>query len=94
MNCLMKNRCIHLASAVKTKKEKEDLRKRAKAHLDSCQGAGLSSYELAFLVAYLQYKSNDFAKALTTIMNIPDVIIRFIFELETDKHLSPFALQY
>ena len=66
-------RCIHLASSVKTKKEKEELRNQAKTQLAICQQNGLSSYELVFLIAYLQFKSNDFARALTTILTIPDV---------------------
>ena len=67
------NRCIHLASSGKTKKEKENLRNQAKTQLALCQQSGLSSYELVFLVAYLQFKSNDFARALTTILAIPEV---------------------
>lgn len=69
------DRCIHLASSVRTKKEKEDLRNQAKAQLVLCQQNGVSSYELTFLMAYLQFKANDFAKALTTIRTIPDVCL-------------------
>ena len=57
----------------KTKKEKEDLRNQARTYLASCTQYGGSSHEITFLAAYLQFKSNDWTKALSTVEALPDV---------------------
>ena len=61
----------------KTKKEKEDLRNQARTYLASCTQYGGSSHEITFLAAYLQFKSNDWTKALSTVEALPDVGDRF-----------------
>ena len=69
----MRRSCIHYASVSKTKKEKEDLRNQARTYLASCTQYGGSSHEITFLAAYLQFKSNDWTKALATVEALPDV---------------------
>ena len=57
----------------KTKKETEDLRVQARAHCSVCLQMGNASNEIAFLAAYLQFKSNELPKAMATIAAVPDV---------------------
>ena len=64
---------IHFSSVSKTKKEKEDLRNQARSYLSSCTQYGGTSHEITFLAAYLQFKSNDWTKALGTVASLPEV---------------------
>ena len=64
---------------MKTKKEKEDLRNQARSYLSSCTQYGGTSHEITFLAAYLQFKSNDWTKALGTVASLPEVGVNSIF---------------
>ena len=57
----------------KTKKEKEDLRVQARTHCRVCSQMGNTSNEITFLAGYLQFKSNELPKAMSTIAALPDV---------------------
>ena len=46
---------------------------QARAHCSVCSQMGNASNEIAFLAAYLQFKSNELPKAMATIAAVPDV---------------------
>ena len=71
----MMNSTIHLSSASKTKLEKENLRNQARSYLHSYVQFGGQNHDISFLASYLQYKNNDWAKALATATSLPDVWI-------------------
>ena len=69
----MTNRSIHFSSVSRIKKEKEDLRTLARSYLASCLLYGKPNHDISFLNSFLQFKGNDWAKALSIANTLPDV---------------------
>ena len=67
------------------------MRNQARSYLASCTQYGGTSHEITFLAAYLQFKSNDWTKALGTAASLPEVGIgRNIYHSVLIKcHLEP-----
>ena len=64
---------IHFSSVSRIKKEKEDLRALARSYLASCLLYGKPNHDISFLNSFLQFKGNDWAKALSVANSLPDV---------------------